>query len=109
MALANFYKNIGDSVAFDNKMYEALLSEDFIQEEKIAILEEYLQSLLNDKSDTGRVYHLFSVLMEQYPHEPAVLDLAARYSGAKGDYKDAEEQIGYAIDLDPANVAYWGN
>ena len=108
MALANFYKNIGDSVAFDNKMYEALLSEDFIQEEKIAILEEYLQSLLNDKSDTGRGDHLFSVLMEQYPHEPAVLDLAARYSGAKGDYKDAEEQIGYAIDLDPANVAYWG-
>lgn len=108
MALANYYKNIGDSVAFDTKMYEALLSEDFVLEEKVAFLEEYLQSLLNDKSDTGRGDHLFSVLMEQYPHEPVVLDLAARYSGAKGDYKDAEEQIGYAIDLDPSNVAYWG-
>lgn len=108
MALANYYKNIGDSVAFDNKMYEALLSEDFMLEEKVAFLEEYLQSLLNDKSDTARGDHLFSVLMEQYPHEPVVLDLAARYSGAKGDYKDAEEQIGYAIDLDPNNVAYWG-
>ena len=108
MALANYYKNIGDSVAFDNKMYEALLSEDFVLEEKVAFLEEYLQSLLNDKSDTGRGDHLFSVLKEQYPHEPEVLDLAARYSGAKGDYRDAEEQIGYAIDLDPTNVAYWG-
>ena len=29
IALANYYKSIGDSVAFDNKMYEALLSEDF--------------------------------------------------------------------------------
>lgn len=108
MALANYYKNIGDSVEFDNKMYEALLSEDFMLEEKVSFLEEYLQSLLNDKSDTGRGDHLFSVLMEQYPHEPVVLDLAARYSGAKGDYKDAEEQIGYAIDLDPNNVSYWG-
>lgn len=108
MALANFYKNNGDSVAFDTKMYEALLSEDFMLEEKISILEEYLQSLLNDKSDTGRGDHLFSVLREQYPHEPDVLDLAARYSGAKGDYKEAEEQIEYAIDQDPTNVAYWG-
>lgn len=108
IALANFYKNLGDSVAYDGKMYEALLSEDFMLEEKISFLEEYLQTLLNDKSDTGRGDHLFSVLMEQFPHEPAVLDLAARYSGAKGDYKGAEEQIGYAIDLDPQNVEYWG-
>lgn len=108
MALANFYKNNGDSVAFDNKMYEALLSEDFMLEEKISILEEYLQSLLNDKSDTGRGDHLFSVLREQYPHEPEVLDLAARYSGAKGEYKEAEEQIEYALDQDPTNVTYWG-
>lgn len=108
IALANFYRNTGDSVAFDNKMYEALLSEDFILEEKISFLQDYLQSLLNDKSDTGRGDHLFSVLMDQYPHEPEVLDLAARYSGAKGNYKDAEEQIEYAIDLDPQNVEYWG-
>lgn len=107
MALANFYKNSGDSVAFDNMMYEALLSEDFGLEEKLGFLGEYLQSLLNDKSDTGRGDHLFSVLMEQYPHEPQVLDLSARYCGAKGNFKEAQDQIGYAIDLDPSNASYW--
>lgn len=100
LALANYYKAAGDSVAYDSKVYEALLSEDFELEDKLSLLSEYLQTLLDDSSDTARGDHLFSVLQEQYPHEPKVLDLAARYSGAKGDFKDAEEQIEYAIDLD---------
>lgn len=108
LALANYYKNAGDSVAYDNKLYEALLSEDFQLEEKLSLLSEYLQTLLDGKNDTSRGDHLFSVIMDQFPHEPKVLDLAARYSGAKGNFKDAEEQIGYAIDLDPANIEYWG-
>lgn len=108
LALANYYKSVGDSTAYDNKLYEALLSEDFELEDKLSLLMEYLQTLLDDKSDTSRGDHLFSVLMDQYPHEPKVLDLAARYSGAKGDFADAEEQIGYAIDLDPSNIEYWG-
>lgn len=108
ISLANYYKNVGDSTAYDEKMYEALLSEDFDIDEKTSILQEYLQTLLNDSSDTSRGDHLFSVLMEQYPHEPKVLDLSARYSGAKGDFKEAEEQIEYAIDLNPTEVNYWG-
>lgn len=108
LSLANYYKTQGDSVEYDRKVYEALLSEDFELEDKVALLGEYLQTLLDDSSDTSRGDHLFAVLREQYPHEPSVLDLAARYSGAKGDYKDAEEQMGYAIDLDPANIQYWG-
>ena len=68
---------------------------------------QYLQSLINDKHETKRGDYLFSVLRNQYPHEPRVLDLAARYSAAKGDFKDAEEQISYALDLDPTNSAFW--
>lgn len=108
ISLANYYKNVGDSAAYDEKMYEALLSEDFDIDDKTSILQEYLQTLLNDSSDTSRGDHLFSVLMEQYPHEPSVLDLSARYNGAKGDYKEAEAQIEYAIDLNPAEANYWG-
>jgi tetratricopeptide (TPR) repeat protein len=108
IALANFYKNTGDSTAYDTKVYEALLSEDFGIDEKLGMLSEYLQTLLDDSSDTSRGDHLFSVLREQFPHEAQVLDLAARYSAAKGDFKDAEEQIGYAIDQNPTNLEYWG-
>lgn len=107
ISLANYYKTVGDSVGYDRKVYEALLSEDFQMEEKLSLLSEYLQTLLDDSSDTARGDHLFEVLMEQYPHEAQVLDLAARYSGAKGEYAAAEQQIGYAIDQDPSNPQYW--
>lgn len=107
LSLATYYKNIGDSIGYDQKVYEALLSEDFEMEDKLSLLSEYLQTLLDDDSDTARGDHLFEVIMDQYPHEPSVLDLAARYSSAKGDYEEAIKQIGYAIDLDSSNPMYW--
>lgn len=108
VALANLYRSQGDSVKYDNKIYEALLSEDFDPKQKTDLLEEYIQTLFNDKSDTQRGDHLFDVLMQQYPHEPGVLDLAGRYSAAKGDLDDAVEQMGYAVDLSPEEANYWG-
>ncbi len=108
LALADFYRQEGDSAAYDAKTYEALLAEDFGLEEKSALLSEYLQKLIYDKSNTKRGDYLFSVLETQYPFEPEVLDLAARYSAAKGDFAKAIEKIGYAIDLDLDNDVYWG-
>ncbi|MDE6578799.1 MAG: tetratricopeptide repeat protein [Muribaculaceae bacterium] len=107
LALANYFREQGDSVAYDNKIYEALLTEDFELEDKLGILGDYLQILLNEKNDTQRGDNLFNVLMEQYPHEPEMLDLAARYSAAKGDFSAAAQQIRYAIDLDANNAAFW--
>lgn len=108
LALANYYLEHGDSTLYDSKTYEALLSEDFDIEQKVGLLEEYLQKLFSDRQNTARGDHLFSVLREQYPHEPEVLDLAARYSAAKGDFDEACEEIGYAIDLSPAEEKYRG-
>lgn len=108
LALANFYSQKGDSVAYDGKIYELLQCEDLDLDMKADMLAQYLQKLINDKHDTQRGDHLFSVLQGQYPHEPRVLDLAARYSAAKTNYREAEEQISYALDLDPANTTYWG-
>lgn len=107
MSLANYYRNVGDSVMLDTKIYEALLSEDFELEDKLSILGDYLQTLIDEKGEKSRGDHLFTVLMSQYPHEPKLLDLTARYSAAKGDFQDAAEQIGYAIDLDATNEGYW--
>ncbi len=108
LALADFYRQEGDSLGYDTKTYEALLAEDFGLEEKTALLSEYLQKLIYDKSNTKRGDYLFSVLETQYPFEPSVLDLAARYNAAKGDFGKAIEKIGYAIDLDLDNDVYWG-
>lgn len=89
-------------------MYEVLLSEDLELDTKLDLLAQYLQSLILGKQDTERGDHLFTVVREQYPHEPRLLDLASRYSAAKMDFADACEQVSYAIDLDPKNSTYWG-
>lgn len=107
LSLADFYLGEGDTVAYDEKIYEALLAEDFSLEDKAGILSEYLQRLLNDNSDTGRGDYLFSELERLYPHEEILLDLSARYNAAKGDFKTAAEKIGYALDMNSAEPSYW--
>lgn len=107
MSLAQYYRTTGDSIRLDNMVYEALLSEDLELEDKLGILGEYLQKLLDEEGDRSRGDHLFSVLQEQYAHEPPVLEMAARYAGAKGNFEEAADAIGYAIDMDPSNETYW--
>ena len=108
ISLAGYYKNQGDSVMYDNKIYEVLLTEDFGVEQKVELLADYLETLFRDSHDTSRGDYLFSVLRTQYPHDARVLDLAARYSAAKQNFEEAEEEISYAIDRDPSNRIYWG-
>ena len=107
LALASYYKQQNDSVAYDNKIYEALLCDDFNMTDKLSLLSEYLTILLQSNSSIERGDYLFSVLRDQYPHEPQVMDLAARYSAAKTNWDNAIEEISYAIDMDPTNEQYW--
>ncbi len=107
ISLANLYRTQGDSAAYDEKMYDALLAEDLDLHEKVGLLAQYLQALVSNKSDMSRGDYLFSVLSEQYPHESEVLDLAARYSAAKGNYEEAIERISYALDMQPDNDMFW--
>lgn len=107
MSLAQYYRTIGDSVMLDNMVYEALLSEDFEIEDKIGILGDYLQKLLDEAGDKKRGDHLFSILQQQYPHDTDVLEMSARYAAAKGDLNQAAENIRYAIDMQPDNETYW--
>lgn len=104
LALADFYLQQGDSVKYDAKTYEALISEDFGLEEKLNLMTHYIYKILSEKNNMKRSDHLFEVLRQQFPHEPEMLNFAAQYSAAKGDFKDAAEQIGYAIDLSPSDM-----
>ncbi|MDE7438541.1 MAG: tetratricopeptide repeat protein [Muribaculaceae bacterium] len=104
LALADFYLQQGDSAQYDAKTYEALISEDFGLDEKLDLMTRYIYKILSEKNNMKRSDHLFEVLRQQFPHEPEMLNFAAQYSAAKGDFKDAAEQIGYAIDLSPSDM-----
>jgi len=107
LALAQIYSQRGDSTAFDEMMYQVLLGEDLDLNFKLEITSQYLSRLISDNASTERGDYLFGVLREQYPHEPEVLDLSARYNAAKGNWHTAQEEIAYAIDLKPEDAGYW--
>lgn len=107
VALMDIYRSRGDSAAYDNMLYEVLLTDNMDIQQKSGLLSEYLQHVINEKSDTRRGDYLFGVLRSEYPHEPEVMNLAARYSAAKSDFVSAAEQIQYALDMDRKNPELW--
>lgn len=107
LALMESYRNRGDSTGYDNKVYEVLLTEDMQPEEKVGLLAQYLQKLIDDKSDTRRGDTLFNVLESQYPHESELLTLSGRYKWAKHDTIGAIDAMSYALDLNPESQENW--
>ncbi|MBD5337744.1 MAG: tetratricopeptide repeat protein [Bacteroides sp.] len=107
LQMADYYREHGDSVAYDSKIYEALLSEDLDFEAKNTVMGYYLTTMFQDSVDHSRGDRLFDVLREQYPHEPEMLSLSARYNAAKHEFGKALEDMDYALDLDHTNPNYW--
>lgn len=99
---------LGDSIAYSDLTYKILLHDDVEVTTKVGILSTYLQSIIDANGSTTRGDHLFDVLNNQYPHDPEVRNLSARYSAAKGDLDHAIEELQYALDQDGSNLDYWG-
>lgn len=106
MHLAELYRSRGDSVNYDAKIYEAFMAEDITYEGKRDLLTQYLQNLIAGNGDGSRGDRLVNELIRQYPHEPELLALAARYMASKNEYDKALEEIDYAIDMDLTNSEY---
>lgn len=107
LALADLALTRGDSIVYDNYVYEALLSPGLEFEDKKEMLGEYLQQLLDDNGDSARGDRLFEELDKQYPHQPELIDLEARYRMVTGNPDQAIELMEYALDLDPGNETYF--
>jgi tetratricopeptide (TPR) repeat protein len=107
LALAEYYKSKGDSLMYDEMVYDVLLSEDLEASDKVELLGEYLATLLADKSSTERGDNLFAVLKKQYPYDSDVLRLSAEYHIAKGEEKEAVEDLNYLADMMPDDSNVW--
>ena len=104
---ANFYKEQGDSVAYDKEVFQALKQESLDLEAKLSLLTNYIRGLYEDPKQQPRIQDLFAVLLEQHPHEKDIHDLYCSYLVAIKDYIGAAEQAGYVLDSDPSNEDRW--
>lgn len=107
LSKANIYMERGDSANYDKQIYSALISEDLDVENKVEVLTDYIKQLFARKDTTERIDRLFKVLLVQHPHEAAIHDLYSQYYVVKDKYAEAAEQLGYVVDIDPANAEYW--
>ncbi len=104
---AQFYNSIGDSVAFDTEVFQALKQDNLDVNTKLMILRSYIQEMYNDSVQQPRIHQLFDVLIEQHPHERDLHDMYARYLIIAKDYSGAAAQEQLTLDLDPADEEGW--
>jgi tetratricopeptide (TPR) repeat protein len=105
---ANFYKSIGDSVAYDREVFQALKMESLDLDTKLEIMTNYVRELYSDTLQQPRIRELFESLIEQHPHEVSVHDLYNSYLIAVQDFPAAAEQMSYSVDIDPSDAQKWG-
>ena len=104
---AEFFKNRGDSAAFDSEVFKALSMESLDVEVKLEMLGSYIRQLYTDETQRPRIQHLFEVIINQHPHEPRIRDLYSSYLVAVEDFAGAAEQQEVALDADPSDVHRW--
>lgn len=107
-ARANFYKNVGDSVAYDREVFRALSRGSLDLDTKLELMTSYIRALYENPAQQPRIQELFSTLIEQHPHEVQIHDLYCSYLIAIQDYSQAAEQLSYALDIDPSQEDRWG-
>ena len=106
---AQYYNQIGDSAGYEQQIYNALTAEQLDVDTKLGVLLSYIRERLSQEDTTQRIDNLFSVLIQQHPHEAKIHQLYSEYLYAKIDTKGAIEQLSYSLDVNPTDADGWRN
>lgn len=107
LSRAEFFRNRGDSVAYDREVFRALESQELPFDEKFRLLTGYVQKLYTDTAQWNRIGQMFGVLQQINPGEAELHDFYASYLSAIGQKEEAAEQLSYSMDLDPSDPRRW--
>ena len=106
---AQYCQQAGDSAGYEQQIYNALTAEQLDIDTKLGVLLTYIRQQLAQEDTTQRINNLFTVLIQQHPHEAKIHQLYSEYFYAKKDYKGAIEQLGYSLDVNPTDAEGWRN
>ena len=106
---AQYCSQAGDSAGYEQQIYNALTAEQLDVDTKLSVLLSYIRDHLSAEDTTRRIDDLFTVLIQQHPHEANIHQLYSEYLYAKKDYKGAIEQLGYSLDVNPTDADGWRN
>ena len=106
---ADYCQQAGDSAGYEQQIYNALTAEQLDVDTKLSVLLSYIREKLSQEDTTQRINNLFTVLIEQHPHEAKIHQLYSEYFYAKKDIKGAIEQLSYSLDVNPTDADGWRN
>ena len=106
---AQYYNQIGDSAGYEQQIYNALTAEQLDVDTKLGVLLSSIRERLSQEDTTQRIDNLFTVLIQQHPHEAKIHQLYSEYLYAKKDTKGAIEQLSYSLDVNPTDADGWRN
>lgn len=104
---AEFFRNAGDSVAYDREIFNALNSNNLELEVKTELMRNYVANLYGDSTQHQRLDSLFNHLVALHPHQVPVHALYSTYLMSTGRLTDAAEQQSYCLDLEPNDRKGW--
>jgi tetratricopeptide (TPR) repeat protein len=106
---AQYCSEAGDSAGYEQQIYNALTAEQLDVDTKLGVLLSYIREKLSQEDTTQRINNLFTVLIQQHPHEAKIHQLYSEYLYAKKDFKGAIEQLSYSLDVNPTDADGWRN
>ena len=109
LARAEYYNQAGDSVGYEQQIYNALTAEQLDVDSKLGVLLGFIRQELAKEDTTQRINNLFTALIKQHPHEAKIHQLYSEYLYAKKDTKGAIEQLNYSLDVNPTDADGWRN
>lgn len=106
---AEYFRESGDSAAYDREVFNALKLGSLDPDTKIQMLTGYVRELYTDTTATQRqrINDLFGVLLSQHPHEAGIHAIFGSYLAMLQKFPEAAEQFRYATDLDPNQADVW--
>ena len=106
---AQYCQQAGDSAGYEQQIYNALTAEQLDVDTKLGVLLTYIREKLAQEDTTQRIDNLFTVLIQQHPHEAKIHQLYSEYLYTKKDIKGAIEQLSYSLDVNPTDAEGWRN
>jgi tetratricopeptide (TPR) repeat protein len=106
---ADFFKEQGDSAAYDREVFSALTSPNLEFEPKLELITNYVRELFQDRTQMARIKQMFNTVLEVHPGESELYRLYGIYLSIIDENDSAAEQLNYSISLDPTNEDCWKN
>lgn len=106
---ANYYNEIGDSVAYNREVMTAIKYPEVDPEAKVEIMRGFIYNYMGDSLMNEHISGLMDTLIEMHPHNADLHVLYSQYLATRTDFEEAAIQMSYANDISPGNSGLWNS